>query len=83
MQQARALYQEMQEPQQAEHKERFEQERLDELAAPIARAWRKDGPTSRLAGSAFYRWLAHHTWPEEPTDKALLDFALARGVMGM
>ncbi|TAL65867.1 MAG: RepB family plasmid replication initiator protein [Burkholderiaceae bacterium] len=83
MQQARALYQEMQDAQQAAHRERFGQEKLAELAAPIANAWLKDGPASRIAASTFFRWLAHNTWPEEPTDKVLLDFALARGVEGM
>ena len=62
---------------------RFEAERLDGLAMPIARAWRKNGPSSRLAGTAFFRWLAQDLWPDEPTDRVLLDFALQCGVAGV
>ena len=83
MQKARALYQEMPEAMQAEMRTRFEQERLGAIAAPIARAWRRDGPASRIAGTTFHRWLAQATWPEEPSDRVLLDFALAQGVAGM
>lgn len=83
MQKAKALYLEMPEAMQAEMRSRFEAERLAEMAAPIARAWRRDGPGSRLAATTFHRWLAHITWPEEPSDRVLLDFALAQGVAGM
>jgi len=62
---------------------RFETERLGQIAAPIARAWRRDGPASRIAATTFHRWLAQVTWPEEPSDRVLLDFALAQGVAGM
>jgi hypothetical protein len=83
MQKARALYQEMPEAMQAEMRARFEAERLPAIAAPIARAWRRDGPASRIAATTFHRWLAQATWPEEPSDRVLLDFALAQGVAGM
>nr|WP_176666322.1 replication initiation protein [Variovorax sp. SG517] len=83
MQKAKALYLEMPEAMQAEMRSRFEAERLAEIAAPIARAWRRDGPASRIAGTTFHRWLAQITWPEDPSDRVLLDFALAQGVAGM
>jgi hypothetical protein len=44
-----------------------------------SRAWRRDGPGSRIAATTFHRWLAQITWPEEPSDRVLLDFALAQG----
>jgi hypothetical protein len=81
--QARALYAEMLEPMQTEHRQRFEQGRLNQVAEPIARAWRRDGAASRVAGTTFFKWLAQETWPEEPTDKVLLDFALQQGVIGV
>ena len=83
MQKAKALYKEMPEAMQAEMRSRFETERLAQIATPIARAWRRDGPASRIAGTTFHRWLAQVTWPEEPSDRVLLDFALAQGVAGM
>ncbi|RRH86688.1 RepB family plasmid replication initiator protein [Variovorax beijingensis] len=83
MGQARAVFAEMPQPMQAEVRTRFEAERLDQVAAPIARAWRRDGPASRVAATTFFRWLAEDTWPEEPSDRVLLDFALQRGVAGL
>ncbi|SDZ70765.1 Initiator Replication protein [Variovorax sp. YR266] len=83
MQKAKALYLEMPEAMQAEVRSRFEADRLAQIAAPIARAWRRDGPASRIAATTFHRWLAQVTWPEEPSDRVLLDFALAQGVAGM
>ncbi|WP_440534602.1 RepB family plasmid replication initiator protein [Variovorax sp. YR566] len=83
MQKAKALYLEMPEAMQSEMRSRFEAERLAQIAAPIARAWRRDGPASRIAATTFHRWLAQITWPEEPSDRVLLDFALAQGVAGM
>lgn len=81
--QARAVFAEMLEPMQTDVKTRFETACLDQVASPIARAWRRDGPASRIAGTTFFRWLAEDTWPEEPTDRVLLDFALQRGVAGL
>ncbi|RST49998.1 replication initiation protein [Variovorax sp. MHTC-1] len=83
MQKAKALYLEMPEAMQAEMRSRFEADRLAQIAAPIARAWRRDGPASRIAATTFHRWLAQITWPEEPSDRVLLDFALGQGVTGM
>jgi len=83
MQKAKSLYLEMPEAMQAEMRSRFEAERLAQIAAPIARAWRRDGPASRIAATTFHRWLAQVTWPEAPSDRVLLDFALAQGVAGM
>ncbi|MGO4392751.1 replication initiation protein [Variovorax sp. M-6] len=80
---ARAMFAEMLEPMQADLRLRFEAERLEQVAAPIARAWRRDGPDSRIAATTFFKWLAQETWPEEPSDRVLLDFALQRGVPGV
>jgi plasmid replication initiation protein len=83
MAQARAMFGEMQSPAQGELRTQFEAQRLEQLAPPIARAWRRDGPASRVAASTFYKWVAQTTWPEEPSDRVLLDFALQRGVAGI
>ncbi|PNG45856.1 MULTISPECIES: replication initiation protein [Comamonadaceae] len=83
MAKARAMYAEMLEPMQAEWRTRFQVEQLEKVASPIARAWRRDGPASRIAGTTFFKWLAGTTWPAEPTDRVLLDFALQRGVPGL
>ncbi|MGJ7610143.1 MULTISPECIES: RepB family plasmid replication initiator protein [unclassified Variovorax] len=83
MAQARAMFAEMQPPSQGELRSQFEAQRLEQLALPIARAWRRDGPASRVAASTFYKWVAQTTWPEEPSDRVLLDFALQRGVAGI
>ena len=83
MAKARAMFAEMLEPMQAGLRLRFEAERLEQVAAPIARAWRRDGPDSRIAATTFFKWLAQETWPEEPSDRVLLDFALQRGVPGV
>lgn len=78
-QRAKAMYGEMDESRRAMLRGRFEASMSDRLAAPILRAWRRDGPDSAIAGSSFFSWLAVDTWPEEPSDEALLRFALNRG----
>ena len=75
---AKSLFEEMPDADQAEQISNFEAQRLPELAAPIARAWRRDGTKSRIAASTFFRWLAGSMWPGEVTDKELLEFAMAR-----
>lgn len=77
---ARSMYAEMLAEQKTELANRFETERLGELAAPIAKAWRRDGVNSKIAGSTFFRWLASVTWPGEVADKELLEFAMSRSV---
>jgi hypothetical protein len=76
--QAKSLFEEMPQAEQAGHVARFEDERLSELASPIAKAWRRDGVKSRIAASSFFRWLAASMWPGEVTDKQLLAFAMDR-----
>ena len=76
--QAKSLFEEMPESEKAGHVSRFEDERLSELASPIAKAWRRDGVKSRIAASSFFRWLAASMWPGEVTDKQLLEFAMNR-----
>ncbi|MBN8747661.1 MAG: replication initiation protein [Variovorax sp.] len=83
MKRAREMFREMPQGQQDQWRAKFETSALDTLAPPIARAWRRDGPASRIAGTSFFRWLAIETWPEQPTDKVLLDFALNQGVTGL
>ena len=51
---------------------------MADLAAPIARAWRRDGIHSRIAAGSFYRWLATQLWPGDVTDRELLEFAMSR-----
>jgi Initiator Replication protein len=76
---ARSLFAEMPEGQRNSYIVRFEAEKLGELAAPIAKAWRRDGIHSRIAESSFFRWLAQVMWPGSVTDKELLEFAMTRG----
>lgn len=83
MKQAREMFLEMAQDQQDHWRSRFEAVQLELLAPPIVKAWRRDGPASRIAGTSFFRWLAIETWPETPTDKVLLEFALHRGVSGI
>lgn len=56
---------------------RFEIERLPHVVIPVAKAWRKDGIDSRIAGSTFNRWLASVLWPGDATDAELLRFAVS------
>jgi hypothetical protein len=58
--------------------ERFEAERLSELPSAIARTWKNGGPSSRVAGSVFFRWLADDLAPGGVTDAQLLEFAMSR-----
>ncbi len=76
--QAKSLFDEMPASDQAQHTAQFEAQRLGELAAPIARAWRRDGIHSRIAAGTFYRWLASSMWPGAVSDKDLLEFAMSR-----
>jgi Initiator Replication protein len=75
---ARSLFDEMPQADQAARIVAFEAERLPELASPIAKAWRRDGINSRIAAGTFFRWLAGSMWPGEVTDKELLEFAMSR-----
>ena len=75
---AKALFEEMLEGEKTGYIARFEDERLNDLASPIAKAWRRVGVKSRIAASSFYRWLASTMWPGEVTDKQLLEFAMNR-----
>lgn len=59
----------------------FQDEALPGLMAPIARAWERDGPGSKIAGPLFLRWLARRWQSAEPTEKDLLEFAIARGML--
>jgi hypothetical protein len=77
---ARSLFDEMPQAERDAHIARFEAERLPELAAPIAKAWRRDGITSRIAASSFFRWLSNTLWPGGVTDRDLLAFAMERSV---
>lgn len=76
--QARAQFMAMDQTERNACLARFETERLPEVASPIAKAWRRDGIDSRIAGSTFNRWLAGVLWPGEVTDSDLLNFAMSR-----
>ena len=76
--QARALFDEMPDADQARWQAQFDAQRVADLAAPIARAWRRDGIHSRIAAGSFYRWLATQLWPGDVTDRELLEFAMSR-----
>lgn len=78
---AKEMYGEMEEGAQRDLRARFDAEALEKLPAPIARAWRRDGPGSAVAASSFFAWVAEVTWPEMPTDEALLGFALESGLV--
>jgi hypothetical protein len=76
--QAKSLFEEMPDADKAINIARFEDERLSDLASPIAKAWRRDGVKSRIASSSFFRWLASSMWPGQVTDTQLLEFAMGR-----
>ena len=75
---ARRVFGEWSEAERQRFIDRFERERLQDLPSPIEKAWRRDGISSRIASSSFYRWLASVLWPGEVTDKELLEFAMSR-----
>lgn len=60
----------------------FEASELSGMLAPVAKAWRAEGVSSRIAGPVFYRWLARRWHPEDPTEGQLLSFAVDRGMVG-
>lgn len=78
---AREMFDEMSETQKKATKESFEKTKLNTLASPIAKAWRRDGPQSRIASSSFFRWLAETTWKESVTEQDLISFALSKGIL--
>lgn len=78
MQRARQLFDEMPREEQLNRIAKFEAESLDALPLAIAKAWRKDGVSSRIASSSFFKWLAVQLWPGEVTDRQLLEFAISR-----
>src|SRR6185369_7243960 len=59
----------------------FEAAQLDGLLAPIAQAWRRDGPASRIAAPLFYRWLARQDGSTAPGEGELLAFAIRKGML--
>ena len=75
---ARARFLAMEQPEREASLARFEMERLPEIASPIAKAWRRDGVDSRIAGGTFNRWLSGVLWPGDVTDSDLLNFAMSR-----
>lgn len=75
---AKELFEEMSDAEKAEKISTFEAESLQEMAIPIAKAWKRDGIKSRIAASTFFRWLSKKMWPGEVTDKQLLEFAMTR-----
>ncbi len=72
------LFDEVAESQKSEQFALFEAQKLNELAPPIAKAWRTGGVRSRIASSTYYRWLAESLWPGEVTAEQLLEFAVTR-----
>jgi hypothetical protein len=77
----REMYREMPDIERARLREDFASNKLGTLAPPIAKAWRKDGPESRIAATAFFRWLSDTTWTQEVTEQMLMDFALSEGIL--
>jgi hypothetical protein len=78
---AKSLFNEMNELQKAESIVQFEKTKLNTLASPIEKAWKRDGVKSKIAASSFFRWLAHTTWSEEISDEKLIEFALSKGIL--
>ena len=66
---ARRRFDAMEPAQQAGLVSRFEAEKLGELAPALASAWKREGLRSRIAGSAFFAWLAAACWPGDPTEQ--------------
>lgn len=67
----------------AEMQRHFEESQLAGMMEPIARAWRRDGPASKIASPIFFRWLARRSSQAEPTEKDLLEFAIAKGMLNV
>lgn len=61
------------------YKSRFEIEVLPGLHTSIAKFWHRDGPSNRMIGATFFKWLADVTDPQELTDAALVQFAVRTG----
>lgn len=60
----------------------FEASQLEGLLAPLAQAWRRDGPASRIAAPLFFRWLAREQGGQEPPSEGeLLAFAIRKGML--
>ncbi len=64
-------------------REEFEEAELPSMMEPIARAWRRDGAASKVAGPIFFRWLARRSGDSSPTEKDLLEFAIAKGMLSV
>jgi hypothetical protein len=78
---ARALFQEMAEPQRLEWVGRFETERLPTTFENVKTAYRKNGLKSAVASASFYAWLSEATWNPDPDQLALIDFGIAEGLV--
>ncbi len=59
----------------------FEESQLVGMMEPIVRAWRREGPASKIASPLFFRWLAGRAADAEPSEKDLLEFAIAKGML--
>ena len=67
----------------AELRQQFEETELAKMMTPIAKAWRRDGPTSKIAGTLFFRWVAKRGAQTEPSEGDLLAFAIERGMLNV
>ncbi len=65
----------------AQHQREFEDSQLVGMMEPIVRAWRRDGPASKVASPIFFRWLAGRSGTPPPNEKDLLEFAIAKGML--
>jgi hypothetical protein len=81
LQKAREMFNEMNEVQKSQAKLDFESTKLNTLASPIIKAWKKDAEQSKIAASSFFRWLAETTWRDEVSDQELVNFAMQSGIL--
>ncbi|GLU33392.1 replication initiation protein [Trinickia caryophylli] len=73
---AKALYEEQGDSEQALARRSFEEDVVPGLGTHLRDEWRRRGLASKLGETAFFDWLARKTWGE-PTDGDLLAFTLS------
>jgi hypothetical protein len=78
---AEAMFNEQTEVAKADALKRYDEDAAADMALPILKAWKSGGLNNKMAASHFFTWLAKVTWPNEPTERELLSFAIESGLL--